>query len=488
MDLKIKEKLVEILGEGYVSDSDEQLEAFSGDNSLTRPRKPNYLARPENTEQVQKVIMLAGENRIPVIPCSSGVHFNGCTVPKQGGIILDLRRMNKILKVDDLNRRVWIEPGVTWQQLQIELKKQDMMVISPLLPHPQKSVVTTFLERDVPLITRYEYGDPLQAMQVVWPNGDIFRTGTAAPEGFPNTFSEGTNPQSLGNIDFNRLIQGSQGTMGVVTWAFIKTEYRPRVNKTYFVPLNRIEDAIEPLYRILRQRIGHECFILNNLNMAIILSKKWPGDFERLRKILPPWTMVFILSGLRRRPEEKVAYEEEALWEIRNTAFPDMELLSTLPGALGLENDLPDMLRSPWTDETTYWKSRYRGASQDLLLISKLSKVPEFTATVNEMAIKHGCNSSDIGSYIQPLEYGAGCHCEFNFYYNPGDSSDMDRVTKLYTETAETLLDRGALYTRPYGILADLVYSRASEYTAALKKVKDIFDPDNIMCPGNLCF
>ena len=61
----------------------------------------------------------------------------------------------------------------------------------PLLPHPDRSVVTDHLEREVITNTVYDYGEPMQSMEVVWPNGDIFRMGSASVPGYPDSPSKG---------------------------------------------------------------------------------------------------------------------------------------------------------------------------------------------------------------------------------------------------------------------------------------------------------
>jgi FAD/FMN-containing dehydrogenase len=487
--MDIKAELKQIVGKERVFDDEESLKGYSGDYSLARPVSPNYIVQPENTLEVQGVIKLANERNLPLIPTSSGVHFNGASIPKQGGIVLDLRRMNRILEIDERNRKVKIEAGVTWGQIEPELEKRGAMIVPPLLPHPLRSVVTDYLERENPVISKYEYGEPLLTMEVVWPNGDIFKTGSASAPGYPETsLSEGVQPEGPGSLDFYRLLQGAQGTMGVITWANIKFEYLPEINKTFFIPFNHIEEAIGPIYRIQRKRIGYECLLLNNLNLATILAENWPGDFEALRESLPPWMLILILSGHRRRPEEKIEYEEKVFREIGKSEFPGMSILTSLPGVPGLEGRLPGMLRRAWPEEATYWKHRYKGSCQDLFFITIVDRVPGFIQVVTQVAAKHGYSADEIGCYIQPIENARSCHCEFNFYYNPDDPQEVERIRGLHAEAAESLLNAGALFTRPYGILANLVYSRASEYTMALKKVKGILDPNNIMCPGNLCF
>jgi FAD/FMN-containing dehydrogenase len=485
--MTLKDELTQIVGAEYVFDAPEALEAYSRDYSLLRPSRPSYVVQPKTTAEIQKFVRLANEHRVPIIPCSSRIHFNGTTIPSEGGVVMDLRRMNGILDIDDQNRRVRVEPGVTWGQLQAELQNRDWMVVSPLLPHSLRSVAIDLLEREVPLIPIYEYGEPIETVEVVWPNGEVFRTGSASTPGYPDCAAEGTNYMGPG-IDFLRFLQGAQGTMGVVTWANVKIEYRPKVNQCHFVLLPKVEDAIEPIYRIQRQRVGHECFVLNNLNLATILAQNWPQDFHTLRSLLPPWTLLLILSGGQRRPEGRVAYEEQALKRIKDAEFPWLDFLTSIPGVPGVERRLPDMLRRPWPEELTYWKHRYRGCSQDLMFITRLENVPTFVEVVAAVAARHEYPIADIGCYLQPIEHARACHCEFNFYYNGDDAKEREQVRQLYAEAAESLLDRSAFFTRPYGALAELVYGKATAYTTALKKVKNILDPNNIMCPGKLCF
>ena len=486
--MELKERLIQIVGKEFVFDSLEELEFYSKDHSLSPPGMPDYVVKPENKEEIQQIIGLANEFKTPIVPVSSAMHFRGATIPSQGGIILDLRRMNKILEINELDRLVRIEPGVTWEQLQSELGKIGYQCIIPLLPYWANSVMTSWLERDMPVNPRYEYAEPHMTTEVVWPNGDIFRTGSASTPGYPDDSPvKGSYTHGPG-LDWFRLLQGAQGTMGVVTWINLKFEYLPKLNKTYFIDFDSVEEAIEPTYAIQRRMIGNECLILNNLNAATILAEKWPDDFELLSRSLPEWLFVLVLSGSPRRPEEKMEYETEALFEVVSQ-FPRIVALNTaIQGYAGIEKRLPHMLRQPWPQEKTYWKHRLKGGCQDLFFITKLEHVPEFVSAVSQVATGLAYPHSDIGVYVQPIEQGRACRCEFNLYYDPNEPDEVARVAQLYEQAAKWLLDMGALFTAPDGILADLVYDRTASYTAMLKKVKYLFDPNNIMCPGNLCF
>jgi FAD/FMN-containing dehydrogenase len=86
------------------------------------------------------------------------------------------------------------------------------------------------------------------------------------------------------------------------------------------------------------------------------------------------------------------------------------------------------------------------------------------------------------------MEHNRACQLEFNLFYDPASRPEVERVRTLASQAAKALFDQGALFTRPYGELAKMVYAKANGYVAILKRVKKIFDPKNIMNPGNLCF
>ena len=485
--MDVKAKLAKIVGPKNFSDNPAQLKAYSHDFSYTPQGTPNYVVKPASSEEVSAVVKFCNENSIPVVPVSSKVHFYGATIPKEGGVVLDMSRMNKILEIDPENRRVRFEAGVTWEKLTRDLEKKGYRVIMPLAPPSERSVLTDFMEREEPTNQVYDYGEPLQAMEVVWPTGEIFRMGSASVNGYPNSMSKGGNPSGPG-LDFYRFFQCAQGTMGVVTWTNLKMESIPKMDKVLFAPLEDLSYGIDFLYRILPRRIGQEVLLLNNVDLAAILAEKWPNDFERLCATLPTWTMILVISGLLRRPEEKIAYEEHFLAEVIKNEFPDLQLNENLPGFPGLRKKILPILRKPWPAKTPYWKNAVKGACQSLFFHTRPMLTPQFIAIVEEIAAQYGYPISEIGMYIQPIEHNRACRPEFNFFYDPENEAEVTTVRALYNEAASILLSDGAVFTRPYGDLALIVYEKAATYARTLKRLKKTFDPNNIMNPGNLCF
>ena len=107
---------------------------------------------------------------------------------------------------------------------------------------------------------------------------------------------------------------------------------------------------------------------------------------------------------------------------------------------------------------------------------------------MQELAHRHDYANKDIGMYLLPLERGRAIHCEFDLHCRPSDQSEWDGVHELWLKSSEELMRGGAYFDKPYGAWAEMVYSRASNYTSMLKKLKSEIDPNNVLNPGKLCF
>jgi FAD/FMN-containing dehydrogenase len=90
--------------------------------------------------------------------------------------------------------------------------------------------------------------------------------------------------------------------------------------------------------------------------------------------------------------------------------------------------------------------------------------------------------------YIQPIQQGRSCHMEFNLTFNPGNKSEVSRAERTLEQASKALMQKGAFFSRPYGMWTEMLYNQCVENVVALRKVKQIFDPNNVMNPGKLFF
>ncbi len=488
MDSK-KEQLAGIVGLTNVSDSPEDLEMRAKDNSFTRPMTPHYVVYPGNNGEVQQLIKWANNTSTPLVPVSSGPpHFYGDTVPSSpGAVIVDLSRMNRIIRINRRNRIAIIEPGVTYSQLQPELYKESLRLPTPLLPRRNKSVIASLLERQPTTVPRYQFAilDPLRCLEVFWGDGEFFRTGEAAgqpslEESWKENFAQ-VNPRGPGQTDFYKFVSAAQGTMAIATWASIKCEVLPSVHKLFFIPAEELNDLINLSYRLLRMRFGDEFLILNSMNLSRMLIDNLE-DANILKAGFPHWVLLVGIGGREILPEERVTF---LVNDIRETAQGyGLDFKPSLPGATG--DKVLDILMNP--SREPYWKLTEKGGVQDIFFVTTLDNTPDFNVTMSAIAEEYGYPPTDIGVYIQPLHQGTSCHCEFNLPFNPEKDMETDLMKRFYATASELLLSQGAFFSRPYGIWANMVYNRDAKTTEVLKKIKGIFDPNNIMNPGKLCF
>jgi len=485
-----KEKLVRIVGAGNVMYEQTVLDEYSKDMSFVNTVRPVCVVKPTNSDDIQKIVNLANETLTPLVPVSSGPpHFRGDTVPGTGGaVVVDLSGMKKVVRVDRARRVAMVEPGVTFGELIPEVEKDGLRLNMPLLPRKSKSVVGSILEREPVIMPKYQWdiSDPLACAGVFFGTGDEFRTGQAAG---PGTVEEqwavgGVQkaPYGPGTASYHRLIQGSQGTMGIVTWASMRCEILPSLEEPFVVGSSNLDTLLELTSWLIRLRMVNECFILNNTNLAAIFTKKWPKDYQNLKDALPTWTLFYTVAGYEYFPEERVSSHIKDITDI--TQRLGVEAVKAAGGVSA--NEILKAVQQPSGEP--YWKLRYKGACQDIFFLTIYDKLEGQIGGMNDLAEKAGYPASDVGVYIQPIVQGTCYHCEFNLFYDPENPRELNRVKELSTLATKNLMAKGAFFSRPYGESAGTILNRDAATVAVLNKFKKIFDPNNVMNPGKLCF
>ncbi len=484
---KAKQYLVQIVGDDDVLDSPDILKTYSQDESFASPTAPRLVVKPESVEEVQRIVQWANRTKTPLIPVSSGLpHLHGDTVPSANGtVIVDLRKMNQVVRIDRRNRMAIIQPGVTYGQLQTELNKEGLCFSMPLLPRANKSVITSLLEREPRIIPKYQWAtlDPLRCLEVVWGDGEWMATGDAGnPQSLESAWERGfaqVVPGGPEQVDYYRIISAAQGSMGIVTWASVKCDVLPVIHKLCFVQSARLESLIDFVYALLRCRFGDELFLLNDTSLSSMCKGNRAGisDTGESR-----WAVLIGIAGRDRLPEQRVKFQQDDISDMARQYGLQLEQTA---GGITAEDALTAIL-NPSPDP--YWKVGGQRGCRDIFFLTTLDKTPRYVKLMASLAERYGYPNSEMGVYIQPMHQGVSCHCEFSLPFNPDDSHEADVVRKLYTEAGKMLVEQGAYFSRPYGEWSGTVYDKDPQTMALLKKIKGIFDPNNIMNPGKLCF
>jgi FAD/FMN-containing dehydrogenase len=481
--------LKKVLGDENYLDDAPTLETYSRDESFCRPQPPRAVVRVSDVGQVQDVVKWANQTRTPLVPVSSGPpHHHGDTVPAlPEAVIVDLTGMKKIIHLDLRNRMVIVEPGVTFGELQPFLAQSGLRLSSPLAPRANKSVLTSLLEREPIVIPRYQWAalDPLRCLEIVWGDGNRITTGEAGSLGslqeeWDKKLAQ-VNPQGPAQTDFYKIASAAQGSMGIATWASLKCEINPTVHNLYFIPAEKLEDLLDFAYSVLRIRFGDELLILNRPSLASVLARR-QEEIPTLVSTLPAWTLLLGIAGRDRLPEKRLAFQEKDLTAM--AAGAGLPFLRTLPG-IDSRAALAAVL-GPVAGKD--WRTGVRDACQEIFFLNTLEKAPEFIAAMNAMADSCAFPRSDIGIYLQPIHQGTSCHIEFDLPFNRSDPAETQKTKLLYLAASRQMALQGGYFSRPYGAWAELAFNRDAMSAAVVRKIKGIFDPNNVMNPGKLGF
>jgi hypothetical protein len=403
-------------------------------------------------------------------------------------VIVDMRRLKEIVKVDRLRRVAMVQAGVTFEELIPAVEKGGLRLNMPLLPRRFKSVVTSMLEREPVVMPKYQWdiSDPLACVEVIFGTGDEFRTGQAAGPGtIEEQWAAGAvqkAPYGPGTASWHRLVQGAQGTIGIVTWASLRCELLPKLEEPFMAGSAHLDRLLELCHWLVRLRLANECFILDKTALATVTAKQWPGDYLAIKDSLPQWILFYNVAGYDYYPEDRVSYQVKNIAEI--TRRVAVEAVKAIAGVSARE--LLDTVQRPSGEP--YWKLRYKGACHEIFFLTVHDKLEGLIGVMRRLADEAGYPASDLSVYIQPIVQGTSYHCEFDLFHDPGNPAEVERVRALATAATKALMAQGAFFSRPYGESARMVINRDAASVAVLAKLKKIFDPNNIMNPGKLCF
>ncbi len=260
-----------IIGDDYISDADFMKAAYSRNVDPAFPdRWADMIVRPENTEEVSEIVKIANKYKIHMVPRGGGADLVGGSV-SEGGILIDLTRMNKILEINEDDYYYIVECGVTWGALLSELHPRGL---TSGITGPGSGFAATIgggLSNSTAGGGSTKYGlvpDVCLGVEVVLPNpqGTIVRTGSAANQYATPFCRYGVAP------DFTGLFMGDVGTMGIKTKAFMRLFPDPpyKASRMYVFNKNNYSKVFEKAHK-LRKEVNDGLLGLSVLPLEITM-------------------------------------------------------------------------------------------------------------------------------------------------------------------------------------------------------------------------
>ncbi|UCC59498.1 MAG: FAD-binding oxidoreductase [Dehalococcoidia bacterium] len=446
---------------------------------------PIYIARPSNVDELQQLLRLANEVGMNLtVASSTGAHSMGGCAAVQENVLVDLSSWKQIPWVNRRNRVCLIEPGVTYSELIQALEPQGLTIPMPLSPRDGKSVIASVMDREPTTWPnrQWDISDPVASTEFIFGNGEVFRTGAA---GGPGTLEQqraagGAQKSSAGpsQSDFHRVVQGSQGTMGVVTWITIRTELRPVIEKPFLLGANSLQGLIPFVYEVQRPWLGEHSFILDRNAAAMLINASGSDTFESIRGSLPRYICLQNIAGFERMPEKRVQYQQKDIESIADRHGLKMTMsLGTIAAKTLLE-----IATRPCGEAD--WRHHLRGHCLSIFFLTTLDRAPELIDIYMQLIKQHGIEEELVGCYVQPIVQNHACHVELMYPFDPGVLSEIELVRNLEKEAVLRLTEGGAFFSRPYGSASEVVFKQNPLNYELLRKVKGIFDPNRVLNDG----
>jgi FAD/FMN-containing dehydrogenase len=479
-------RLQELMPDSRISTAEAMLNSAESFNfGLPAGRLPTCTIQPANPDELQALIGYANETGLNLtVTSSTGVHRNGGIANPNENVLIDLSHWQKIDLIDRRNRVCRIEPGVTYGQLLAALAEHGMTVPVPLAPRSGKSVLASIMDRTPTTWPnkQWDSSDPVGSTEFYFGNGERFRTGAG---GGPGTIEQqrqsgGAQKFSSGpsQTDFHRVLQGAQGTMGILTWITMRTELIPALQKTMLVGSERLEDLLPFVYAVQRGLLGEQTFILDRTAAAMLMANDESDKFESIRATLPAYLCMQNIAGFERLPKERLNYHFAEISVFAREFNLRLEEKSGSIAAIELFN------KATQSCGEIDWRDRLRGNSLSIFFLSTLDRMPALRKVMLETALEYDIREPEIGNYIQPIVQNHACQSEFILPFNPSNEVEIERMKQVERQAVIRLMKAGAFFSRPYGSAAELVWSQNPANYQLVKAVKGLFDPKQVLQRG----
>jgi len=477
------ERLRSVLPEGNFSDDPKDIATFQLSNPVIESAvSPSHIVRPSKVDELLGLLRLANESGLNLtVASSTGQHCKGGFAAAQENVLIDLSSWKQIPWINRRNRVCLIQPGVTYGELLQALEPHGMTISMPLAPRSGKSVVASVMDREPTTWPnrQWDISDPVASTEFIFGSGDLFRTGAA---GGPGTLEQqravgGAQKSSAGpsQTDFHRVVQGSQGTMGIVTWITMRAELRPTVEQTFLLGSDSLMELIPFIYDVQRQWLGEHSFVLNRTAAAMLMSAQGSDDFEAIRSSLPGYVCLQNVAGFERMPGKRVEYQRK---DIESIADRKSLRMTTSQGRIAAKA-LLDMSTRPCGEVD--WRHRLKGHCLSLFFLTTLDRAPGLVDIFMGLARNHAIGEESVGLYVQPVVQNHACHVELMCPFEPGVAGSVELMRKLERESVMRLAEAGAFFSRPYGSAGEVVFKQNPLSYEVLRKVKGIFDPNRVL-------
>jgi FAD/FMN-containing dehydrogenase len=462
----VTDELVAIVGAEHVITSDDGLAPYLADITEHPRGRADVVVCPGSRDEVVAIVLAAATSGTPITPIVAGYNVAGIAIPRDGGIVLDLTRLQGI-EVDPDAMVVIVEPGVTFEQLKNHLDREcpELVYTYPFAPPFTSVMANALLDGLNNLSMRHgAMGKWITGVEAVLADGTIVRTGSGAV--VDSWFGRAPLP------DLTGLFVSTQGTTGIVLRAGLALVPRPAHRRRWFAFAWSLGDAYAAMRALART-----------------------GSFDDVG--LMTWPAAKLLFGAT---EGLARADDEPL------AFLFVDITGASEGELGARLELGRAILDDAGIDSVFQ------VEQLVKMLPGMAKLAELPTTLDFLLDFPGGGLAWVGSYgpghswvaganagmeiledhgfppflvARPMEGGRYYVLRFVACFDRGDPSDVERTGKCMGALADCVLDHGYVPYKASAPAAERIVARAHPGFAALfSRVRDALDPDRRLNPG----
>ncbi len=452
----ILQSLREIVGERGVSNRPEELWFYARDPGVLDPHLPDYVVAPKTTEEIQKIVQLANREKIPIVPMGNGMALTGLVIPLKGGIVLDMKRMNRIIKVNEMARYAVVEGGTSQGVLAAYLQDHYPRLRHSLPDAPPSTTVAANVSLHGQGRLTQQYGfnsDMVTGMEIVLPTGEICRIGS--PSLGPYWFSKGpTLP------DLSGLFLGWLGATGIITKVGMKLFPNKKFRDVELFVTDRPELVPDILYRLTHLEM------LEDIN---VWFQPKPLMFKDNHHVT-----IFFTGDT----EEEVEFKRRAIWDSLQEYMDSKD-----GGFMNIDPMKEGILEMPQRGIAAFADVPRGGGFEYSGPIAIIEHYPQYAANVIRLAEKYDLLYAGTARLISG---GHSMMFSISFAFNRADSAMMKRVKEALDEATTFALEMGGIPWKPNYLEQNMIMEKMDPVALKLlQMVKKNLDPQGIMNPGN---